>query len=70
MKKTAKIDPNKCDRSPFCPPRRVCSIKAISQKRKFLKAEVPVITVDLCTGCGECVKYCPHGAIKIVKMKK
>ena len=64
--KKAVIDSNKCDRSPFCPVKRVCPVKAITQKRRFLRAETPVIDRNACIGCGKCVSVCPHHAVRLV----
>jgi formate hydrogenlyase subunit 6/NADH:ubiquinone oxidoreductase subunit I len=61
--KKAFIVKNKCDQSPFCPVKRVCPTGAVTQKRKFLKAEHPVIDAALCIGCKKCVAVCPHGAV-------
>jgi NAD-dependent dihydropyrimidine dehydrogenase PreA subunit len=69
MKKIAIIDSNKCDQSPFCPVKRVCPAKAVTQKRGFLKGGVPVIDQEKCTGCGLCVQYCPMNAVKVKKVK-
>ncbi len=30
---------------------------------------MPEIELEKCTGCGECVEYCPTGAVKIVNGK-
>lgn len=69
MKKTVKkavIDQNKCDKSPFCPVKRICPVNAVNQKVNFFKSEAPVIDQDKCTGCGKCVKVCPMKAVKMV----
>lgn len=65
-KKKAVINANVCDSSPLCPAKRVCPAGAITQKRKWIiLAETPEIDVDKCTGCGTCVSFCPHRAIKM-----
>lgn len=64
--KKAKIDQNKCDKSPFCPVKRVCPVNAVTQKVGFLKADTPIIDPDLCIGCGKCVRVCPMKAVKMV----
>jgi Fe-S-cluster-containing hydrogenase component 2 len=61
--KKAFIATNKCDKSPFCPVKRVCPTGAITQKRSFLKADYPVIDNALCVGCKKCITVCPHGAV-------
>ena len=30
---------------------------------------IPEVNQDICTGCGDCVSYCPTGAAKIVNGK-
>ena len=58
------IDPNKCDRSVMCQPRRSCPEKAITQEKLgLIKRGVAVIDLEKCVACGECIKLCPHGAI-------
>ncbi|MDK2836696.1 MAG: hypothetical protein PWP21_1473 [Thermosediminibacterales bacterium] len=64
--KKAVIDKNKCDRSPFCPVKRICPVSAVSQKVNFFKAETPVVDHDKCIGCRKCVKVCPMKAVKLV----
>ena len=41
-----------------------------SQKRITLEPIKAEVDVELCKGCGICVKTCPFGAIKIIKKKK
>lgn len=66
MSKKAVVHAGKCDRSPFCPVKRVCPAGAVMQARKgFFKAEAPVVVDEKCTGCGLCVKVCPMGAVRI-----
>lgn len=64
-KKIAVINSNICDKSPFCPVKRVCPVDAITQNVKFFSAEVPVVDPDKCVGCGKCVNYCPMGAVSM-----
>lgn len=63
--KKAVIDSKKCDHSPFCPVKRVCPVGAITQKTGLFGSEVPVVNAELCTGCGKCVRMCPHGAVAL-----
>lgn len=63
--KKAVMTHEKCDHSPFCAAKRVCPVKAITQKASMFSAEVPVINADTCIGCGKCVQVCPHGAIRM-----
>lgn len=67
----AFIDGKQCDKSPMCPPKKLCPAKAISQEKGkgilgFLSGGVSTVDESKCTGCGLCVRYCPHGAIKMV----
>lgn len=64
--KKAVIDKNKCDKSPFCPVKRICPVNAVNQKVKFLKGETPVVDHEKCIGCGKCVRVCPMKAVKMV----
>lgn len=34
-----------------------------------MKAAIPEIDLDECTGCGECVEWCPSGVVKLVSGK-
>jgi len=61
--KKAVIDKNKCDRSPFCPVKRICPVGAVKQNVSFLKGDTPVVDVDKCIGCGKCVRICPMKAV-------
>lgn len=67
--KIAVINENACDRSPFCPVKRVCPVKAVSQEVRFFKAGAPVINKDLCIGCGKCIQVCPMKAVKMINKK-
>lgn len=68
--KVAVVDSNRCDKSPFCPVKRVCPVGAVTQKKKFLRAETPVIDPEKCIGCKKCVAVCPMQAVSMVKKKK
>ncbi|HHW13929.1 MAG TPA: 4Fe-4S binding protein [Firmicutes bacterium] len=63
----AKIDPELCDRSPFCPAMQMCPAQAIAPQNAVLPWGSPM-TVDpeKCTGCTQCARICPHGAITMV----
>ena len=63
--KIAKIDKNACDKSPFCPVKRVCPVGAITQKGGFLKAGTPEVDEEKCIGCGKCVTVCPMRAVSM-----
>ncbi len=34
-----------------------------------MKTGIPKIDLDACTGCGDCVEWCPTGAVKLVNGK-
>jgi Fe-S-cluster-containing hydrogenase component 2 len=71
--KKANVEKSMCDGSPFCPAKRVCPQKAITQKSsggilsKLFGGGTAEVTRSLCTGCGKCVQYCPHHAISMGK---
>lgn len=64
IKKVAYIVQNKCDKSPFCPVKRVCPVNAVTKQGFFGSVE---IDSTKCIGCGKCIQYCPHGAVKMKK---
>ena len=66
IKEVAKLKRNRCDKSPLCPVIKICTLDAITQKRRgFLNlfADYPEIDPGKCMGCGVCVDACPRGAI-------
>ncbi|MBF4692832.1 4Fe-4S dicluster domain-containing protein [Fusibacter ferrireducens] len=63
-KKVASIDKGRCDRSPFCPVKRVCPVNAV----KGSMFAAPSISAEACIGCGKCVAYCPMGAVQMVNL--
>lgn len=68
--KRAYVNPNQCDRSPLCPSRRACPVKAISQEKLGLIARGPaVVNSEACISCGKCIPMCPHGAITLKSVK-
>ena len=64
--KKAVIDTSSCDKSPFCPVKRVCPVNAVTQEGSFFRSGVPVIDSEKCIGCGKCVKVCPMRAVKMI----
>ncbi|MFA9397510.1 MAG: ATP-binding protein [Clostridiaceae bacterium] len=64
--KKAFINPNICDKSPFCVSKRACPVGAITQgKSGFFSADTPKVDKDKCVGCGKCVSVCPHQAVSM-----
>lgn len=53
-----------CDGSPFCVVKRVCPVKAVSQKNGLLGG-IAVVDEVKCVGCGKCVVCCPHHAVRL-----
>ena len=69
MKRVVKLDQNRCDRSPFCPAKRACPVKAIKTEKGsgfFGMGGKLSVDEDLCTDCGICVNNCPMGALQMV----
>lgn len=65
----AFIDSNLCDGAPTCAVRRVCPQKAVSQSGGgIFGGGTAKVDESKCTGCGLCVRYCPHGAVKMVEV--
>lgn len=60
--KRAVVDPERCDRSPGCPAKRVCPAQAIERE----EGGEPYFVNSYCQGCGICLTYCPKKAIKMV----
>jgi Fe-S-cluster-containing hydrogenase component 2 len=61
----AIIDSGRCDRSPFCPVKRVCPVNAVTQKVSLFGSSTPVIDKEKCIGCSKCVTVCPMRAVKM-----
>ena len=58
-----KVSKNRCPQNHFCPSIMVCPSGALSQKG----LEAPVVDETKCTDCGKCARYCPTGALSLVK---
>ncbi len=60
-----RCQPRKCQQEciRFCPPVRSGVVDTIKMSTETGK---PVISEELCIGCGICVNKCPFGAIKII----
>lgn len=65
----ARIKTELCDGNPWCPSMRSCPAGAITVKESrgfaIFKKVTLQVEEDKCTGCGKCVKYCAHKAVKI-----
>jgi Fe-S-cluster-containing hydrogenase component 2 len=53
------INPKRCDRSPYCAVRRECPSRAIQEVDGVF-----YIDMNVCRGCGLCVKACPREAVE------
>ena len=53
------IDPDRCPQNHPCPAVDVCPVQALTQEGYGL----PRIDGEGCIDCGDCVAYCPMGAI-------
>ncbi len=67
MAKMAVVDYRLCDPAccpdGICPATRACDQKVLKQEGPF---ETPMPGSSPCRACGECVRVCPLGAIKLV----
>ncbi|MBN2794182.1 MAG: 4Fe-4S binding protein [Clostridia bacterium] len=63
--KVAVINESKCDRSPFCPVKRICPVGAVTQEGGFFRSKAPKIDKQKCIGCNKCVRVCPMGAVSM-----
>lgn len=61
-RRTAHIDPHRCDRSPACPAARVCPVGAITPPGPGRSS---VVDPAKCIGCGKCLRFCPGRAITL-----
>lgn len=60
--KKAVIDPGKCDRSPGCPAKRACPVRAIEREAE---GEPYYINTNICIGCGLCKVSCRGNAVSL-----
>lgn len=71
MKKIAVINQELCDKSPFCPVRRICPQNAIithkGKKKNIFSPGIEKYEIDSekCTACSLCLKYCPMRAVSL-----
>lgn len=73
MKKAFVTD--KCLGDPICFARIKCPSKAIRKSNR--RTKIPIwffksseIEKDKCIGCGTCIKFCLHKAIKLVRIEE
>ncbi len=57
-----KCSPEKCD-SGICPAAKACKRRLMRQETLY---ERPMTDPFLCRACGDCVRACPAGAIRIL----
>jgi len=56
----------RCPQNHRCPAIKVCPVNAIEQQGN----SAPTIKKDLCIDCGKCIRFCPMGALVLVKEAK
>lgn len=54
------IDHDVCQTCRVCVAAQHCRHKALA---RLDRDEGPYVVVERCNGCGECARFCPHGAI-------
>jgi translation initiation factor RLI1 len=59
-----KCQAEKCDHG-VCAAAAACTHKLLKQEELY---EAPISYQSMCLACSDCVKACPFGAIKMVKM--
>ena len=52
-----------CPQNHRCPAAMICPVDAMTQAGQ----SAPVVDNDKCIDCGKCVRYCPTGALQLVK---
>ena len=60
-----EIDYEVCQACRRCEAARNCRFKAL---RRLDRDEPPYVAVELCQGCGDCARFCPHGAVRCPKL--
>lgn len=51
----------KCPQNHTCPAVAICPVGALSQ----VGYKAPLIDLEKCIECGQCVDYCPKGALML-----
>jgi len=59
-----KCQAEKCDHG-VCAAAAACTHKLLKQEAPY---EAPIPHQSMCRACGDCIKACPFGAIKMAKM--
>ena len=55
-----KVNKLRCPQNHACPAVRVCPTGALKKTGK----NAPEVVAELCTDCGQCVAFCPMGALE------
>lgn len=58
----AAIDIRNCTTCQECSAAKVCPLNAIV---RIDPEYPPIVEIDICNGCGDCIKMCPANAITI-----
>jgi len=61
----ARIDLSRCDNAPGCMVSRACPQGALART-----VHGWVVEESRCSGCGTCVRACPHAAVSMVDGEK
>ena len=59
-----KCNPQQCGDG-VCLAALACERKLLIQEKPF---EIPMANPSICRACGDCVRACPLGAVRIVKI--
>jgi len=54
------VDKKRCPQNHSCPAVRICKFEALSQEGHT----APKVDEEKCIQCGECVTFCPMGALR------
>lgn len=62
MNKRSFIDPARCRLCDVCPPQVNCPTKSITREEEG----EPWYVDGGCSGCGQCTRLCPYGAVTLI----